>query len=433
MANLSFAEIASEDVPLIEALYKLRLSKYRSSEQIAELTKALATKFSLKDNTDVLLAEAELLFTQCRFKESLTVSKKILALDPYKFGVVPLHLTCLHELGQRNELFLLSNDMVERHPEEPSSWLAVGVYYMSIGKVADARRHFSKASVMNPRFGPAWIGFAHSFASEGEHDQAISAYTTAARLFQGTHLPSLFLGMQHLQLNNIVLADEYLNTAYEMCNCDPLLLNELGVVCFHKGQLDEAIGWFEYALEVAEKTGSHRCAWTSTHANLGHACRRLRRFDEALTHFDHVARLSPLDPTVYTARGTIYLHLGRFDDAVTSFHQALSLKPHDALVTDLLERALQDASEQLPSALTDQDEADVDVQLDHLMDQAEALDRPPDATDVPTQRDHDQMQGTSSSTSDYPVPSTQASRAHRSAEAGPDDTDDMDYSDSLGS
>ena len=39
--------------------------------------------------------------------------------------------------------------------------------------------------MMDPHFGPAWIGFAHSFAVEGEHEQAISAYTTAARLFQG--------------------------------------------------------------------------------------------------------------------------------------------------------------------------------------------------------------------------------------------------------
>ena len=43
--------------------------------------------------------------------------------------------------------------------------------------------------MMDPHFGPAWIGFAHSFAAEGEHEQAISAYTTAARLFQGYAAP----------------------------------------------------------------------------------------------------------------------------------------------------------------------------------------------------------------------------------------------------
>lgn len=43
----------------------------------------------------------------------------------------------------------------------------------------------SKANLIDPRFAPAWIAFAHSFAYEGEHDQAIVAYSTCARLFRG--------------------------------------------------------------------------------------------------------------------------------------------------------------------------------------------------------------------------------------------------------
>ena len=49
-----------------------------------------------------------------------------------------------------------------------------------------------KATLLNPNFGNGWIGFAHTFAAEGEHEQAISAYAFAARLFPGTHLPNLF-------------------------------------------------------------------------------------------------------------------------------------------------------------------------------------------------------------------------------------------------
>jgi hypothetical protein len=49
-------------------------------------------------------------------------------------------------------------------------------------KVADV---VSKANLIDSRFAPAWIAFAHSFAYEGEHDQAITAYSTSARLFQG--------------------------------------------------------------------------------------------------------------------------------------------------------------------------------------------------------------------------------------------------------
>ena len=43
----------------------------------------------------------------------------------------------------------------------------------------------SKANLIDSRFAPAWIAFAHSFAWEGEHDHAITAYSTSARLFPG--------------------------------------------------------------------------------------------------------------------------------------------------------------------------------------------------------------------------------------------------------
>jgi hypothetical protein len=44
---------------------------------------------------------------------------------------------------------------------------------------------YSKASTMDSHYGPAWIGFGHSFAVESEHDQAITAYSTAVKLYEG--------------------------------------------------------------------------------------------------------------------------------------------------------------------------------------------------------------------------------------------------------
>lgn len=93
-----------------------------------------------------------------------------------------------------------------------------------------------KAVLIDPRLGPAWIAYAHSFAYEGEHDQAITAYSTAQRHLPGSHLPLLFIGMQHLGLANVTLATEYLLGAQEICPDDPLVLNELGVVSLHNAQ-----------------------------------------------------------------------------------------------------------------------------------------------------------------------------------------------------
>lgn len=49
-----------------------------------------------------------------------------------------------------------------------------------------------------------------------------------------SHLPLMFIGMEHLQLSSINLAEEYFLAAQSINNSDPLLLNELGVVAYNK-------------------------------------------------------------------------------------------------------------------------------------------------------------------------------------------------------
>lgn len=160
--------------------------------------------------------------------------------------------------------------MVDREPENPISWYAVGVWYLSGGKWTQARQYFryvlslldgvflsnrtsrSKTSLMDPRFGPAWIAFGHTFALESEHDHAVTAYSTCARMFTGyvlsavdsnlsdvsvsSHLPLMFVGMEHIMLSNYALADEALNAANSMCDGDPLLYNERGVMAYNHGE-----------------------------------------------------------------------------------------------------------------------------------------------------------------------------------------------------
>jgi anaphase-promoting complex subunit 6 len=334
--------ISQEAAEFTKTLYTTRLSKYSRPEEFTMATETLSTHYKLSDNPDILLSKAELLFTNCQFRNALNLTTYVLKHDKYNFAAIPIHVACLHELGEKNTLFLLAHDLADTHPQEPSSWLAVGVYYLSIGRIADARRYFSKASMMDPHYGPAWIGFAHTFAAEGEHDQAISAYSTAARLFQGTHLPQLFLGMQNLQLNNMSLAHEYLGTAYEICKEDPLLLNELGVVYYHEDSLGDAVTMFRRALKLAEHNDSDQDAWLPTRTNLAHALRRCGHLEDALCTFDEVLRHGVKDVGVFTAKGLVLLEMGRGWDAVVALHQALAVAPQDPMATDLLNRALED-------------------------------------------------------------------------------------------
>lgn len=335
---------SQEAADFTKMLYTTRLSKYRNPAAFETAYDSLSTHYHLASNPDLQLARADLLYTQCRYRDALAITNSILQEDKYNFSVYPVHLACLFELREKNLLFLISHNLADNHPEEPCSWLAVGIYYFSIDKIPEARRYFSKASMMDAHFGPAWIGFAHTFAAEGEHDQAISAYSTAARLFMGTHLPQVFLGMQNHALNNMTLAEEFLKTAYGLCKTDPLLLNEMGVVKYHQDKPKEAAQYFSAALKIAEDIDSEPSAWLAARTNLGHAFRRLRHFNRALIEFDEVLRQGGKDAAIFSAKGLILMEQNKPEEAVVVLHEALAISPQDSIATELLNKALEETA-----------------------------------------------------------------------------------------
>lgn len=359
------ASLSQEAAQYTKMLYTTRLSKYTQQADFTTATETLSTHYKLGNNPDILLAKASLLFTQCRFRDALSLTSVVLETDPYNFPSLPIHLACLHELGDKNALYLLAHQLADSHPTEPATHLAIGVYYLSINQISSARRFFSKASILDPHFGPAWIGFAHTFALEGEHDQAISAYSTAARLFQGTHLPQLFLGMQNLALGNLKLAREYLRAAWEICTVDPLLLNELGVVFFQEEEWDQAIHCFTQALNIAADIEAEPRAYVMTRANLGHSFRRVGRYDEAIACFDEALRQGGRDAATFSAKGLCLLEMGDARGATVALHEALAVSPQDPIATDLLAKAM-DAFEDEP-VLGVQEEEEVDKKIEELM------------------------------------------------------------------
>jgi len=142
-------------------------------------------------------------FSYHRFRWVLIFWNRILGLVAVHTPTMPLHIACMHHLPHlHSKLFILAHELVDREPESATSWYAVGVWYLTQKKWPEARTYFrcvhisdtirhrgsfmtSKTSLMDPRFGPAWIAFAHTFAFEGEHDHAVTAYSTCARMFAG--------------------------------------------------------------------------------------------------------------------------------------------------------------------------------------------------------------------------------------------------------
>ncbi|RIB07541.1 hypothetical protein C2G38_2214124 [Gigaspora rosea] len=118
------------------------------------------------------------------------------------------------------------------------------------------------------------------WAIELEHDQAIAA---AAKLYPGSHLPTLFIGMQHLQAKNLLSAEEYLLTNSQICE-SAIGIKRVACALFSKAQ---------NALKVAEETKCRPQVWETIWIQLGHAFRQLGELDIAESYFQKVVSMSP--------------------------------------------------------------------------------------------------------------------------------------------
>ena len=184
--SLAYKQQIPEDAEFVRLIYTSRLRKYKRAEEHALTRQRLVEEFNLKDNVDVLYSFADAAYAQFKWMDCFTITQRILTLVNVHAHSMPLHIACMYHLPHLHpKLFILAHELVEKEPEAAMSWYAVGVWYLSSKKWAEARTYFSKTSLMDPRFAPAWIAFAHTFAFEGEHDHAVTAYSTCARLFTG--------------------------------------------------------------------------------------------------------------------------------------------------------------------------------------------------------------------------------------------------------
>jgi anaphase-promoting complex subunit 6 len=299
---------------------------------------------ALKGNGEVAFAQAEWLYHRGDFQRCHDVIADLLDKDPFQLAVLPCYLAVTVELRRKNELYLCAHKLVEEYPDKAVSWFAVACYYYCVRQFDTARRYFSKATALEGVFVPAWIGFGHSFAAQDESDQAMAAYRTATRLFPGSHLPVLCIGMEYQRTNNLSLAEQFFGKAREICPADPLVYNELGVLAYRNRDYSAAVSYLEEAMALVPQPPTER--WEATVVNLAHAHRKQNNFDEAIAWYERALSLAPRSASTYTALGFTHQLKGNFQshmgEAIECYHKALGLRPDDTFAQEMLTLALID-------------------------------------------------------------------------------------------
>ena len=96
--------------------------------------------------------------------------------------------------------------------------------------------------------------------------------------------------------------------------------NNLGMVLFEKGQLDEAIRHYRRTLEMQPDF------WDADY-NLGTALLGKGQVDEAIFYCDKAVRMEPNDPDAHVAFANALLQKKRTDDAIAHYQKAVAIRP----------------------------------------------------------------------------------------------------------
>jgi tetratricopeptide (TPR) repeat protein len=97
--------------------------------------------------------------------------------------------------------------------------------------------------------------------------------------------------------------------------------NNLGIVLFEKGQLDEAIRHYRRTLEMQPDF------WDADY-NLGAALLGKGQVDEAIFYCDKAVRMQPNDPDAHVAFANALLQKKRTDDAIAHYQKAVAIRPN---------------------------------------------------------------------------------------------------------
>lgn len=295
---------------------------------------------ALNQNGHALAAQSTRCFYEGDYESCYLISKRVLEDDPYHLATLPVHIASLVMLDMKNVVFYVAHQLVNAYPSAAVAWFTAGCYYYMIRKFEHARRFFHKALALDHNFAPAWIAYGHAFAHHDESDQALAAYRTASRLFPGSHLPWLFIGMEYVRTNSLPLAQQCLECARTLMPMDPHIYNEIGVVAFHRKNYSKACELLQKALELA--TAPHETFFS----NLGHAFLKCKAYDRALEAFRQASQLNPRSAPVLSGIAFTFQLQGKLEEAIEYYHRVLSIQRDDVFAMEMLNCAVQEAAEQ---------------------------------------------------------------------------------------
>jgi tetratricopeptide (TPR) repeat protein len=151
------------------------------------------------------------------------------------------------------------------------------------------------------------------------------------------------LGTVYWHLGNIRAAEREWNEALPFNPQNPIVLNNLGLICAQEKRYSDAVEYFLRAIRLKPN-------YTDPHLNLGSAYTEIGRTEAAELQLRAAVALSPLNTRAHNELGKLYLGAGRLSEAEEQFRRSVESEPnvvaYDSLGDIYARRGQSDKSEE---------------------------------------------------------------------------------------
>ncbi|MFA6599487.1 MAG: tetratricopeptide repeat protein [Candidatus Omnitrophota bacterium] len=172
----------------------------------------------------------------------------------------------------------------------------------------------------------SYVELGYYYEKSGRLDQTIECYRYLMGRFPEYSVAYSNLGyIYQTHKKRLDLAIPLYQKALELNPADTWALNNVGTVLQAEGKWEEALSYYEKAAGSAGTLEEER-ACQILH-NLGWACYRCKKYEEARRVFACLAQMASENASVYSDFGCVFYKLGRFREALDSFDAALQLCP----------------------------------------------------------------------------------------------------------
>jgi tetratricopeptide (TPR) repeat protein len=214
--------------------------------------------------------------------------------------------TTLQRQGRHEEALKALDKAVQLRPDDAELWRHLGDILIQLARFDQALLTFQHALKFNPRHWPAAFRSAVLFRQLGRLEEALAHFDLCDELQPRC---ASTIASRALVLRDMKRFEDYLAENRRAHSLDPQnaeICNNLGDGCLLLGYFEEALGWFDQALE-------YQPSFLAVLENKATVLTGMHRFDEAIAVYHHIRSIYPENASAEFGLAIVNLLLGNFE------------------------------------------------------------------------------------------------------------------------